>query len=179
LADVAGHGLAGAIGTVPLSSTFYRSAKADLPLSTSVGQINDELRATLPPRLFCAVLAFELDPERRALTVINCGMPDAEVLLPDGTLRHLESQNVPLGIIEGIAPVAHRLEVAAGTRVFAMSDGAIECVDGAGAMLGVERLRQVLQSSERARGFDAVLETVRSFTGGNHSDDVSVMEVVV
>jgi serine phosphatase RsbU (regulator of sigma subunit) len=179
LADVAGHGLAGAIGTVPLSQAFYRSARHDLRLSTSVGQMNDELRATLPPRLFCAVLAFELDPERHELTVINCGMPDAEVLRPDGTLQHLTSQNVPLGIIEGLDPSEERLTVEAGTRIFAMSDGAIECVDERGAMLGVERLRQVLRESERARAFDAVLETVRQFTHGKHSDDVSVMEVLV
>jgi two-component system, HptB-dependent secretion and biofilm response regulator len=179
LADVAGHGLAGAIGTVPVTSAFYRCTKHELSLATTVSQINDELRSTLPPRLFCAASAFELDPSRRELTVINCGMPDAEVLQADGTLLHLGSLNVPLGIIDQLEPQAQTLHVEAGTRVIAVSDGVIECVDAAGAMLGPDHFRAVLARGPSELAFERVLETVRQFTGGAQSDDVSVLEVLV
>ncbi len=179
LADVAGHGLAGAIGTVPVTSAFYRCAKHDLSLAITVAQINDELRSTLPPRLFCAASAFELDPARGELTVINCGMPDAEVLSVDGSLVHVPSQNVPLGIIDQLEPQAQTLAVKAGTRVIAVSDGVVECVDAAGAMLGVDHFRAVLARGATDLAFERVLETVRQFTGGEQSDDVSVLEVLV
>lgn len=179
LGDVAGHGLAGAIGTVPMSSIFYRTAKNDRSMSLSVTLLNDELYGTLPPRLFCATLVFELDPARKKLTVINCGMPDALVLRPNGTLVSLASKNVPLGITRTLDPVFETLEVEAGCRVFAVSDGVVECTNPAGEMFGTERLRETVCSAPAGLAFDAVLEQVRHFSQGTQSDDVSIVEVLI
>jgi serine phosphatase RsbU (regulator of sigma subunit) len=179
LGDVAGHGLAGAIGTVPMSSIFYRTAKNDRSLSLSVTVLNDELYGTLPPRLFCATLVFELDPSRQKLTVINCGMPDALVLRPNGAVVALRSKNLPLGITGTLDPIFETLDVEAGTRVIAVSDGVVECSDPSGKMFGADRLRETICSAPPGHAFDAVLDHVRRFSQGTQSDDVSIVEVLI
>jgi serine phosphatase RsbU (regulator of sigma subunit) len=179
LADVAGHGLVGAIGTVPLSSMFYRTAKHDRTLTDALGVINEELHDTLPSSLFCACLAFELDATRSQLTVINCGMPDAYVVTPGGAVRALRSQNLPLSVVTGFEATCEVIAVEPGTRILAVSDGIVECTDPGGEMFGAERLEKLLASAPPDEAFDAVLEQVRAFCRGSQSDDISIVEVLV
>jgi serine phosphatase RsbU (regulator of sigma subunit) len=179
LADVAGHGLVGAIGTVPLSSMFYRTAKSNRTLIDAVGVINEELHDTLPSSLFCACLAFELDPTRSQLTVINCGMPDAYLVTAAGAVRALRSQNLPLSVVTGFEAICEVIPVEPGMRIFAVSDGIVECTAPDGEMFGAERLEKLLAQTPADEAFDAVLAQVRAFSCGSQSDDVSIVEVMV
>lgn len=178
LADVAGHGLSGAIGTVPLSSLFHRSTNHGYTLREVLIAMNEELRAMLPSRLFCAAVALELDPSRKRLTVCNAGMPDVQVLQA-GQLRHVGSKNLPLAILDHMDPQFDVLEVEPGDRVFTVSDGIIECQDSQGQMFGVERLCELLTTGTPETAFDRLLAAVSAFSGGLQSDDVSVTEVTL
>jgi two-component system, HptB-dependent secretion and biofilm response regulator len=179
LADVAGHGLSGAIGTVPLSTLFYRLTRNGYALDQMLAVMNDELRTTLPSRLFCAATALELDVDRTALQVFNLGMPDVQLLGRAGTLRALTSRNLPLGISSELALEFDQLAVEPGDRVFAVSDGVVECQSPLGEMFGVPRLQALLTGNPPERAFDALLEAMKRFSSDMQSDDVSILEVLV
>lgn len=179
LADVAGHGLSGAIGTVPLATLFYRKTRDGMPLTDLLAAMNDELRANLPSRLFCAAAAMELDTERRRLTVVNAGMPDILLLRTSGRLVTITSRNIPLAITPSYAADCEHLEVEAGERVFTVSDGVVECLNPAGEMFGPERLHAALTAGPPEEAFSALLEATSAFSEGLQSDDVSVLEVRV
>jgi CheY-like chemotaxis protein len=179
LADVAGHGLSGAIGTVPLSTLFYSLTRAGAPLGELVATMNDELQAILPSRLFCAACALQLDSARQELTVFNLGMPDVQVLRASGGLLSLRSRNLPLGIATGLELEFDQLPVEPGDRVVAASDGVVEGQSPLGEMFGVARLQAVLTGAPPDGAFQAVLDAMKAFTHDLQSDDVSLLEVQV
>jgi two-component system, HptB-dependent secretion and biofilm response regulator len=179
LADVAGHGLSGAIGTVPVTTLFYRKTRDGLDLRALLAAMNEELRANLPPRLLCAAAAMELDPARRTLTVCNAGMPDILLLRRDGSLLSIGSKNVPLAITSTFEAEVDTFAVEAGERVFAVSDGVVECRSPGGEMFGSERLFDALTSVPPEDAFANLLESTSLFSDGTQSDDVSVLEVRV
>jgi CheY-like chemotaxis protein len=179
LADVAGHGLAGAIGTVPLTTLFYRLTREGLGLEPLLGTIGAELKATLPSRLFCAAAALELDPSRRLLTVFNLGMPDVHLLKAAGGLVAFPSRNLPLAIAPELALEGEVRPVSPDDRVFAVSDGVAECQSPAGEMFGLERLRATLTSVPAEQAFEALQRATRVFSADLQSDDVSLLEVKV
>lgn len=179
LADVAGHGLSGAIGTVPLSTLFYRMTRDGAPLRQLLGTMNAELKATLPSRLFCAAIAAELDRSRTRLTVYNLGMPDLLVLRPGGALAALKSRNLPLAVAPEVELECDQLEVEPGDRLFAVSDGVVECQSSQGEMFGTGRLRETLSAAPEGGAFDALLAAMKAFSDDMQSDDVSILEVLV
>ena len=179
LADVTGHGLSGALGTVPLATIFYRKTRDGLELPRRLTAMNEELRANLPSRLFCAAAALELDPDRRRLTVCNAGMPDVLVLRASGELTALSSKNVPLAVTSTFDAEYDVLEVAPGERIFAVSDGVVECQNPQGEMFGAARLHAALVVGPPDEAFATLLAETAAFSEGLQSDDVSVLEVRV
>lgn len=179
LADVAGHGLSGAIGTVPLATLFYRKTRDGLDLPRLLVAMNEELHANLPARLFCAAAAMELDASRRTLTICNAGMPEVLILRADRSLTIIGSKNMPLAIVDRFEPECETLHVERGERVFAVSDGVVECQSKEGEMFGSERLYDVLKKSAPEHAFSELLSATRSFTGGLQTDDVTALEVCV
>lgn len=179
LADVTGHGLSGAIGTVPLATLFYRKTRDGMPLPELLVAMNEELRANLPPRLFCAAAALELDADRRTLTVCNAGMPEVLLLRANGELLPFVSRNVPLAITASFEPETETVEVVEGERIFTVSDGVVECLNPQEEMFGSARLYAALTEGPPEEAFARLLDATATFSGGLQSDDVSVLEVRV
>jgi CheY-like chemotaxis protein/anti-sigma regulatory factor (Ser/Thr protein kinase) len=179
LADVAGHGLSGAIGTVPLSTLFYQLTRDGVSLRLMLDTMSAELKATLPSRLFCAATALELDASRRRLTVFNLGMPDVHLRRAGGELLALPSRNLPLAIAPDVELEHDELAVFPGDRIYAVSDGIVECQDPAGEMFGLDRLRAALTQGAPEHVFTDLQTAVRVFSADMQSDDVSLLEVQV
>lgn len=173
-ADVSGHGLTGALGTLPLMTLFHATTDREDSLSSCAQQLNAELKAMLPPQLFCSAVLMELDRDRGLLQVINCGMP--EVIISGASLRTYPSRNVPLGITRTWTPELETVEVSQGERLFVMSDGVVERTNALGELFGSERVRAVL--AESGDGFARLQEAVSRFSG-EQSDDLSLIEVQV
>lgn len=179
LADVAGHGLSGAIGTVPLTTLFYRKTREGTDLPGMLAAMNEELKANLPPRLFCAAAAMELDPQRQRLTVCNAGMPEVLLLRANGEITRFTSKNVPLAVSSTFEAECDTIDVVAGERVFTVSDGVVECLNSLGEMFGSARLYAALRSAPPELAFSALLDATSEFSEGLQSDDVSALEVRV
>ncbi len=184
LGDFTGHGLAAAVGAMPLAQTFYGMAEKGFALKDMVRELNAKLCDVLPTGVFCCACLVELDFEHRTLQAWNGGLPDALLLRADGQrLQRLPSSSLPLGISHG-AHFDARLQIVEmepGDRVFLRSDGIHETLGPGGEMFGEQRLEAVLRSGQPpSRLFDAVLAAVADFAGGRaRTDDVSLVELVM
>jgi CheY-like chemotaxis protein len=175
-ADVSGHGLTGAIGTLPLMTLFHASTSRGDTLSECARGLNLELKTILPPQLFCSAILIELDRHEGTLEVINAGMPDLYVL--GNALRSCASQNVPFGITESWSPSIETLRVNVDERIFIMSDGVVELTSTSGELFGGERVQNQLKTSPHDVAFADLLNAVTDFAG-QQSDDISLIEVKV
>ncbi|MFO0601232.1 MAG: fused response regulator/phosphatase [Myxococcaceae bacterium] len=176
-ADVSGHGLTGALGTLPLNTLFHASTSRGDDLATCARALNDELRQVLPRQLFCAAAMIELDRARGTLDVVNAGMPP--VMVVGASVRQFASRQVPLSVDRDWRPTIERVAVSPGERVFLMSDGVMEASDDQGTIFGLERVLSTLAAAPLAHAFDELLTAVGAHAGPQQSDDLSLIEVLV
>jgi PAS domain S-box-containing protein len=184
LGDFTGHGLAAAIGTVPLAGAFYASCRDDQPFERAIASINDLLKSLLPPGLFCACALLSLNKQQDELSVWNCGLPTLLVRKAgDGSVHEHQSQCLPLGLLDSheleIAPT--RMAVERGDDVFVFSDGLTETLDASGQLFGLERAKGVLlAAAPGGGGFQSLMRAVADFQGLRRaSDDLSLICVSV
>jgi len=183
LGDFAGHGLSGAIGTIPLASTFHATARKGVSLAETLVTLNDSLRSILPPWLFCAGALLELDRDGRRLSVWNAGLPGAIVRRLDGSLVRLGSRHAPLGILEPheFATSVEEIEVSAGERIVVFSDGLVAAKRRDAREWGITAIEALLSAAPPdAPLMELLLHGVEAFREGTpRSDDTSLVEVVV
>jgi serine phosphatase RsbU (regulator of sigma subunit) len=184
LGDFTGHGLAAAIGTVPLAGAFYAACRDDLPFARAIASINDLLKSLLPPGLFCACALLSLNKQQDELSVWNCGLPTLLVRKArDGSVHEYPSQCLPLGLL-----ASHELEIAPtgmaverSDDVFVFSDGLTETLDASGTLFGLERVKNAVQTAAPGGGgFPSLMRAVADFQGmRSASDDLSLICVSV
>jgi hypothetical protein len=157
LGDFTGHGLSAAIGTVPVADIFYGMTDKGFSIGDILATINDKLRVILPTDVFFAAVLLELDANHTKLTIWNGGVIENEQL--DRAVRVVE--------------------VEAGDRIVAFSDGFIEAHNPEGEMFGLERLVATLASeADPDSMFDGLLRTLGDFVGeGALGDDLSLVEI--
>lgn len=144
VADFTGHGLAAAIGAIPVTEIFHSlsaQGASDLELLTIM---NTKLHRLLPIERFMAACLVSLYPENRTLCLWNGGMPP--VLLRRGQeMIEYPTQALPLGIdLEPPPPDSLTvLHLQADERLLIMSDGVLEAVDAAGVEFQNNELRNL------------------------------------
>jgi len=181
LGDFTGHGLSAAIGTVPVADIFYGMTDKGFSIGDILATINDKLRVILPTDVFFAAALLELDATHSKLTIWNGGNPDVLIRRRNGHVDALPSDHLPLGVIENdqLDRGVRVVEIEAGDRVFAFSDGFIEARDASGQMFGIERLTATLAGEPQADAlFDDLLRALGDFVGGlSLGDDLSLIEI--
>ncbi len=177
VADVSGHGLTAALGTLPLNAIFYAATARGDPLIETIQMINEELKTALPAHLFCAAVVLEVDRQANELAVVNAGMPSVFVRSKDA-LREYPSRSTPLGVSRRYAPIKDSISVTPGDRIFAMSDGMIERSNPEGELFGLNRVRSFLGGDVDASTFDLLLDAVTCFSRWQR-DDVTLIELTV
>jgi PAS domain S-box-containing protein len=184
LGDFTGHGLAAAIGTVPLAGAFHLACRRKLEFVETIGVINDMLKGVLPPGLFCASAWLALSPDGRELSIWNCGLPAVLVRRGStGQVEHFNSQGLPLGVVSsselGVTPTYTR--VADDDEVFVFTDGMTECTDASGQQFGIDRAMAALSGGLRpGEGLSTLMRAVASFRGSEQAtDDLSALCVSV
>jgi serine phosphatase RsbU (regulator of sigma subunit) len=184
LGDFTGHGLAAAVGAIPVSEVFFAMAKRNLPIDVVLREVNSKLKKNLPPGLFFAAMLAEIDPLANRLLFWNGGVPPAYLLAADGSTKcELPSGHPPLGIMpdEIFDPALESRDLQLGDRLFMYSDGVVETANAAGELYGTTRLQQALASQPAARFSCPQVEiSVAEHRGAEQSrDDVTVLEVRV
>lgn len=181
LGDFTGHGLAAAIGAMPMAETFYEMTAKGYASHHILREINAKLKLILPTEMFCCATFLDVHVREGVLRVWNGGLPDGYQLRPGGERVALTSKHLPLGVLEAkrFDDRFQILPLAQGDRLLLMSDGVLERRDQAGEPFGETRLQAILQANaDPARLFDEIERALRAFHG-RPADDLSLVEVHV
>ena len=181
LGDFTGHGLAAAIGAMPLADVFYGMTGKGFALREVLSECNRKLGSVLPSGYFCCAVALDIDFRRGTVEYWNGGVPTAYLRhQSDHQLVPLMSQNLPLGILsaDSFKNDTVVVEAARGDRLFLATDGVIEARNAAGDLFGTERLEQIVATTAVDHIFHTVRREVLGFIGDEaRDDDVTMVEV--
>ena len=183
LGDFTGHGLAAAVGALPLSDVFYGMTRKGFALNEVVRECNRKLCSVLPAGYFCCASALYIDFSRKTLEYWNGGLPSVYLRRQgEEKIRALTSQNLPLGILQPdkFCDDTQVFEVETGDRVILATDGVIEARSTSGEYFGADRLEEIVANSPIDLVFDNVKNSVYEFmTEEDRDDDLTLVEVKV
>jgi len=177
LGDFTGHGLASAIGALPVAKAFQAMADKGLSISEMAETFNLTLLDLLPDDMFFATALVEISKGGRTFSVWNGGIPHLILLNEDGELiRRFESKHMALGILDNEDFESHveRYEAEHGARLFGYTDGVIESENEQGEMLQEEGLEAWLLQSANI-GVQALTDKLQAFRGNaEQADDITL-----
>ncbi len=180
LCDFTGHGLPAAVGTVPVTETFYSMASKGLSPESILNELNFKLKNFLPTNMFMGCIFFSYQPDQHIVRVWIGGMPT--VLLKNGVsgaISHrLLSMDLPLGIIDKTQDDFHlqELSISSGDALVAYSDGLIEAENVKGHQLGMDRLENTVEDSAAEDLQAEILSAWQQFQAeGKQLDDVTLV----
>ena len=178
LGDFTGHGLASAIGALPVSKAFHTMSGKGLSLMEMAQTINATLLQLLPEEMFFAAILVEIDSNGKKIDVWNGGMQDLLVQNAQGQIvKRFVSQHMALGILDSTEFEAdvERYEAQYGDRLIGVSDGVIEVENEQGKMLSESGFEQWL-IEEPSCNVSRLLERLEDYAGGvERKDDVTLV----
>lgn len=183
LGDFTGHGLAAAIGAMPLAEVFYSMTARGFNLRDILLELNSKLSRILPLGIFCCAVLIEVNPDKGLVEIWNGGLPEVLLLGSDGELLHrVRSTHLPLAVASPARfdPTPVVLPMARGERLLCLTDGVIESRNQAGEEFGEERVAELVDRYERRPEaiFDGLLDALEAFHG-SPEDDISLLEVIM
>lgn len=174
LADATGHGLTAAISTLPVLTLFYRMAEADAPLATIVGDINQQLRESMPVGRFVGVTLARIDTLAHHGEIWIGGMPDS-LLIDEGgnVVERFRSNDLPLGIVDSdqISTAPRQFVWQSPCQLVMCSDGLLEAENALGVQFGEGRLVEALRGAQRGGRRDAIQQAL-----GEHLDSTPAQD---
>ena len=181
LGDFTGHGLAAAIGAIPLASTFYKMVEKGFALTDIMREVNAKLYEVLPVSVFCCACAVQLNFAEGYVEICNAGLPDSYLRVEaTAQLEAISSSTLPLGVVAdaGASLSAQRVRLAPGDRIYLFSDGVLEAENTAGEQFGEARLCDILQRASLQ--FDDLQQALNAHIGEQQrGDDISLVEITM
>lgn len=184
LGDFTGHGLAAAIGVLPVSSVFYGMTAKGYSVTEIVMEINTKLKTILPTDMFLAACMADINPGSHSLSIWNGGIPRVLVYGEEEQeiVRRIEPRYLPLGIAteDSFISRVDVVELRQGDRIYINSDGVTETVNPAGEMYGRKRLESVFdQEIPPDELFEVIQKDLYAYqAGGAQQDDVTIIELM-
>lgn len=187
LGDFTGHGLAAAIGTLPVARIFYSMIDKGFHVSDIAQELNEKLYELLPVDMFCASVILEINKFGNRCTVWSGGFPDCYILDNEKQINTIiKSQHLALGILPTSAFEKEVIDLTMqlNDRIILATDGVIEVANSRGEILGEprwERLLSLLPSltpneEEQELGIRQLCSALDSFSVDTEQrDDLSMV----
>jgi sigma-B regulation protein RsbU (phosphoserine phosphatase) len=182
LADVMGHGVAAALYTMHLSSLWgrYRSLLAS-PVDFAAKVNNELVKVVKTDTSFATALCGVVDLENRVFRFTGAGGPQVLLMHADGRHEWLESEGLPLAIMEDASYDEVGTQIQEGDRLLLFSDGAEEVHNTAGEMLGIDGLLGILKKQGYPQAdiqMDAIEEELLKYSNEIRlGDDLTFIEI--
>jgi phosphoserine phosphatase RsbU/P len=182
LGDVSGKGTSAALLMSSLHAAVHAQVASCRPITETVGAVNRYLADNTPANRFVTLFYAELDPATGALSFINAGHnPPIIAHGVGGTLEHLGSGGLPLGIMPDYDYREGRTQLRPGDVLVVYSDGVTETQNPKGEEFGTVRLQDVVsQNLDRtASGIrDKIEAALSAFAQGTPAvDDITLVIV--
>ncbi|MCV2885569.1 SpoIIE family protein phosphatase [Aestuariibacter sp. AA17] len=178
MGDFTGHGLASAIGALPVTRAFQAMASKGLAVSEMAATINHTLLSLLPVDMFFAAAIVEVAKNGTHINVWNGGMPDLILINREGEIRkHFESMHMSLGILDDgeFDDVVEHFQAEEGDRLLGYSDGLVELTNAEEKMLGEEAFYRWLKNEPDVT-VTSLNERIEKFRGNAEQlDDITLV----
>ncbi len=184
LGDFTGHGLPAAIGSLPVMSIFYNSAKRQCSISEIAQEINNQLHKVLPTGLFlCATIGY-INKNGDQVSLWSGGMNDAVLFnKSDLSIKLIEGEHMPLGIHEK-GEFNNSIQVYTVNKnniLYFYSDGINEAQNDKLDLFGDERVYDIIRNQYQNSSYcptKKIVSEVEVFSGTSEQrDDISILEV--
>ena len=183
MCDVSGHG----IGSALVANRIYSETLHELERETRPGSLLQRVHNFVYGRLGADVCftmaAARFSQHGQRVTFAAAGHPPA-MIVSDGVLRLLDSQNGILGCLSDTTPSdsAEEIDLATGDRLVLYTDGLIEVLNQSREMLAVEGLAKLVRESATQslrRMKQTIIDGVTTWRRGPVTDDMSMMIIEV
>ncbi|MDB6060501.1 MAG: hypothetical protein JWM78_604 [Verrucomicrobiaceae bacterium] len=180
IADITGHGLSAALGTMPVAEIFFAMTQRGFGVNDIVREINSVFRKRMPDYLLCAAVLISVMDNGQRLQIWSGGMPPLLVLDANGAIKTvLPSAHMALGALPNneFDERSEALHLQRGDQLVCYTDGITETAAADGDMYGEERLLQTLtHSGKQGEALIAhVVNSLYQFAGSELlSDDATI-----
>lgn len=176
--DFTGHGLASAIGALPVAKAFQAMTHKGVSVPEMASTINDTLLSLLPGDMFFATIIGQISSNGTKVTIFNGGMPDMILIAPDGQVKkRFTSLHMALGILDNVEfeDDAEHYEAELGDRLIGYSDGVIELTNDEEKMLGEDAVMNWLKA-EPTIEINDLSKKLDTFRGNaQQTDDITLV----
>lgn len=180
MGDFTGHGLSSAVGTLPLSRTFYSMTQKGLSVGDIAAELNQILLTLLPDDMFCAAAIIELSSQGKSLSIWAGGTPDMYLVSDtEGIKQNIASQHMALGILDAseFDLGVENYSVSKSDRLFMATDGVVESFNESQEMFGYDRLEAMINDVEH-NTVPEIVEALNAFRGdAEQDDDISILSL--
>jgi phosphoserine phosphatase RsbU/P len=178
VADVSGKGVSSALLASLLQGALITATDEPIAMTHRMERLNRFLLDRTGGEKYATVF-YGLVHQDGGMVYVNAAHPPPLVVRADGSLRELEANGMPVGLLEQTEfPVAEG-RLSPGDKVVIYSDGVTEAQDTDGNFFGRKRLRTLVEqhASENCIAIhNAIQEAVAAFTeGAAQSDDITVL----
>ena len=180
--DFTGHGLPAAVGTVPVTETFYTMSRKNLMHGSILNELNYKLKNFLPVNMFMCCAFLHYNTASNEIALWNGGMP--RILFKDGQTGKVsttyDSIDVPLGIVDKSEDQFEfkKLTMKPGDALIVYSDGLTEAENLEGEQFGLDRLLATVEASPADEQEKCIIAAWQEFQGeGKQLDDVTLVTV--
>lgn len=178
--DFTGHGLAAAVGALPVADAFHAMTRKGMNDLLVLAEINRKLYHLLPADRFMAAYLVSIPGNGEELRWWNGGMPSGWLRTRTG-LQQLAPHALPLGILPELPAqeAPRRIRLHRGDRLLLMSDGLLEACDRSGRMFIDAGFETLVNDWEFARPLlpDLMGALDRHCAGAEQTDDIAALEI--
>ncbi|MCB1185887.1 SpoIIE family protein phosphatase [bacterium] len=181
LADVSGHGVAASIAAVSMHTFLQTVLHSDTDPLKVMAAANQFACEEFPDTTFATMAYFLFDVPRMSVDMIIAGHPPVLKMCRDGSMLQFESSYQPLGIFDDPPTAAdvQRVELGAGERLIAYTDGVIETRNPTGRFYSLDFLFADIQARAHRplEGLSqSILDAVANWRyTGEAEDDITVL----
>lgn len=119
--------------------------------------------------MFVTLILVYLDFKKGILKAVNAGHPPGWIAMPDDTIKELKQGGPFIGQFNGLKYIEQTLPITPGSKLFLYTDGAFECVDKNGKMLGLGGLRKFYEKNQHL-SLDKFIDKITEMLGEYSAD---------
>jgi len=174
IADITGHGLPAALGTIPIAETFYAMSTKGFGVGDMAREMNKVFRKRMPDYLLCAAVLMAVQDSGRRLQIWVGGMPPCLIYGAEGKVKDiLRSKHMALGAQANheFDDSVFNVQLDPGEQVLCFSDGITDATNKSGEIFGPTEFIAALEGPLELSVVDRIVNRLRPFVGDAELDD--------
>ena len=181
--DVSGKGVPASLMMAITRAALRFVSNLNLPMDETMARVNSSVYDINSNNMFVTLFVGRIDLKTGHMEFCNAGHNPILILPLDGKPYFLKAKpNLAVGLFEDFPYQSESVDLCAGTRIVAYTDGVNEAERADKSLFGNERLLQWAGTMEGSMSEQQVVESlygaVKTFSDGNpQNDDITIMSV--